>query len=215
MPQTTTLMFTQRKKMANNKTTGSAGQGAEKESVQMFPIGRERYVTVGEWRQQKRISVRQYLRYYGGDPKTNAPLYPTKKGMSLTVDSWVDLMFEKDRITEALKRVTEDEGDVCHRSHIGKNIFVTVDSGRPYVNIRQWFLPQGAEQVVPTKKGICLNGEEWQKVLEASKEVEKLVPEVKDAIPCGYRDDHSNQEGLLSCSHCSPDTFLDWQSILK
>ena len=63
----------------------------------MIPIGREQYLTVGIWFGQTRISLRQYLRYNDG-----AKLYPTMKGISLFVDSWIDLMFEKENITAAL-----------------------------------------------------------------------------------------------------------------
>jgi hypothetical protein len=180
------------------------------ESTDMFPKRREQFVTVGKWRQQKRISVRQYLRFRGADK-----LYPSKKGISMTVDNLIDLMYQKERITDALKLVEDEDGEVSFRHHIGRNIFVTVDTGREYVNIRQWCLPEGAEQVVPTRKGICLLTEEWNALLEHATEVEKLVPEVKGGVPCAYRDDHANQVGLLSCSHCNPNTYQDWESLLK
>ena len=90
---------------------------------------------------------------------------------------------------------------------------MTVDSDRPYVNLRQWWLPPGTETVVPTKKGICLMPEVWQKLTEVTKQVEDMVPAVKDGIPCGLRDDHSNQEGLLRCLHCSPNTYQDWLAM--
>jgi len=175
----------------------------------MIPIGRERYLTVGKWAGQSRISLRQYLRYNDG-----AKLYPTRKGISLSVDSWIDLVFEKENISAALKKVKSGEGDVAYRRHIGKNIFVTVDSGREYVNIRQWWMPEGADQVAPSRKGICLSADEWAKVLEQTGDVEKRVPEVRNAVPCAFRTDHSNQMGLLSCSHCSPNSCEDWKSML-
>jgi len=110
----------------------------------MFPQGRDRYVTVSEWNDQLRISVRQYLKYNHSEQ-----LYPTKKGISLTVENWVDLMFEKDKITAALDKISSGEGDVTCRHHIGRNIFVILESGRSYVNIRQWWLPEDAEEVAP------------------------------------------------------------------
>jgi hypothetical protein len=182
---------------------------SDTKGIQMMPIGRERYLTVGKWCGQTRISLRQYVRYRDG-----ARLYPSRKGISMLVDSCIDLMFEKENISASLKKVNSGEGDVAYRRHIGRNIFVTVDSGREYVNIRQWWMPKEADQVAPSRKGICLSTDEWTKVLEQAGDVEKLVPEVQNAVPCAYRTDHSNQIGLLSCSHCSPNTCQDWKSMM-
>ncbi len=112
-------------------------------------------------------------------------------------------MFEKDYITDALKKVGDGMNEVAFRWHISKNMYVTVDSGRPYVNIRQWWMPHSAEE----RKRICLTTDEWQTVLEmVVTDVEKLVPDVNGGVACVYNDDHANQEGMLACSHRRPNT---------
>ena len=69
----------------------------------MIPLGREQYVSVGEWDGQKRVNIRQYKRYAEG-----SMLYATKKGLFLTPDNWIDLMHEKDVISAALEKVQEN-----------------------------------------------------------------------------------------------------------
>lgn len=147
-----------------------------------FPIGRDRFVTVEEWSGAKCISVRQYVRYGEGD---KYPFYPTKKGVSLTLDSWIDLMFEKDHISEALDMVVHGEEGVGMKCHIGRNIYATVETGKP-----QWFLPEGGKVIVPMRNGICLSQSDWGKVCV---EIEREIPHLKGAIPCSHRRDHDNQ----------------------
>ncbi len=108
---------------------------APSDHVGSFPLGREIYVTVGEWHEKKCIGV----------------------------------MFGKDNVTNALKRVADGIGEVAFRRHIGKNIYVAVDSDRQCVNIRQWWLPDGAVEVAPKRSGVCLHTDEWQKVVDLKK----------------------------------------------
>ena len=198
------LVAKQENNMADNKEMSVKG-----DNKGMLPLGRDRFLTVSVFQEDTYISVRQYLRYTRkAGPST---LYPSQPGISLSPDSWIDLMAERERITEALKAVVdEDKPDVHCRVHIGRNIMVTVQSCMPFVNIRKWFLPEGEEELVPTRKGICLTQSEWEKVLSHIEDVEELVPQVKDGVPCAFRDDHANQLGFLGCPHCSPNTFKEY-----
>ena len=41
-----------------------------------------------------------------------------------------------------------------YKSHLGRNVYCTITEGSACMDIRQYWKPQ--EEVVPTKKGLCL-----------------------------------------------------------
>ncbi len=53
--------------------------------------------------------------------------------------------------------------------HLGGNVYVTIGQGSVCVDIRRYWKPQ--EEVVPTKKGICLRPAEYSRLKE-------LLPEI-------------------------------------
>ncbi len=173
-----------------------------------FPLGSDRYLVVSKWKGQTRISLREYVSYDGSDK-----LYPTKKGIALTVDNWIDLKLVFDEINALLSTLSIAE-QVDYKHHIGSNVFVTVKTGWPNVDIRSWWLPEDANDIVPTKRGISLRASEWEKLNQIAESLHKVVPELAYAIPCSMRGDHQNQQGMLACSHCNPNSCADWKSIL-
>ncbi len=64
------------------------------------------------------------MSYEGG-----SKLYPTKKGISLTVDNWLDLKMAIDDITTELAKLNDNTQKVDYKQHIGRNVFVTVSTG--------------------------------------------------------------------------------------
>ncbi len=172
-----------------------------------FLLGNGRYLVVSEWKGQTRINLREYISYEGSDT-----LYPTKKGVCLTLENWMDLKMIIDDIAKELSQLNGSE-EVNYSQHIGSNVYVTVATQWPNVDIRQWWLPEGNEEVVPTKKGLSLRPVEWEKLVKLAETLHKVVPELAYAIPCIMRGDHQNQQGMLACSHCNPNTCADWQSI--
>ncbi len=172
-----------------------------------FSLGNERYLVVSKWKGQTVINVREYQSYVGSDK-----LYPTKKGIALTVENWLDLKMAFDDINKELVKVSAKE-KVDFSQHIGRNIRASVLTDWPGVDIRQWWLPENAEKVVPTKKGIRLIPEEWEKLTKLAETLHRVLPELAYAIPCSLRGDHQNQQGMLSCSHCNPNDYATWNSL--
>ena len=66
------------------------------------------------------------------------------------------------------------------------------------VDIRQYWKPQ--EELVPTKKGICLRPSEYDRLKELLPEIGNTLPELSAVVSCFLQSDHMNQLGALQCS---------------
>ena len=126
-----------------------------------------------------------------------------------------------DAITEVIK-AGKDNQEEENKWHIGENVHVTIKKGWPYVDIRQFWVPalaasdaqnQGFQgpsdfKTHPTKRGICLTYAEWERFTELIEVFDDAVPGLKGLQPC--MEDHSNQVGMLRCSHCNPNGCYSW-----
>ncbi len=78
------------------------------------------------------------------------------------------------------------------------------------MNIRKFWLPEGEERAVATRKGIALRFDEFKVLVQSVNDINCHVPELADVVPCSMREDHQNQLGALSCSECNPNDFRNW-----
>jgi hypothetical protein len=69
----------------------------------------------------------------------------------------------------------EDDANVFNKEHLGHNIHVTVEQGYERVDIRKWWLPEGAENIMATKKGVSLSLTMWQ-------ELKKNYPSTEEEV---------------------------------
>ncbi|XP_053388402.1 uncharacterized protein LOC123540135 [Mercenaria mercenaria] len=102
-----------------------------------FALGNDRYVQVNEWKGEMRVDIREWQ----GDK-------PTKKGISLTLMRWKNFV---DQLTYADKVLQDKQS---YWSHLGGNVYCNITENSVCVDIRQHWKPEN--EVVPTKKGICL-----------------------------------------------------------
>ena len=65
------------------------------------------------------------------------------------------------------------------------------------VDIRQCWKPE--EEVIPTKKGICLRSLEYVHLKELLSEIGNALPELNGVVPCILESDHMNQLGAFQC----------------
>ena len=87
--------------------------------------------------------------------------------------------------------------------HIGGNVYGNAAENGVCVDIRQYWKPQ--EELVPTKKGICL-----RHLKELLPEIGNALPELSVVVPCFLQSDHMNQLGALQCSECNPNDYNNW-----
>ena len=74
-----------------------------------FSLGNYRYVNVCEWKGEKRVDLREWE-----NDK------PTKKGISLTLMRWKNLVDALDNVDEAL------QNNSSYSLHLGGNVYCTV-----------------------------------------------------------------------------------------
>ncbi|KAJ8313181.1 hypothetical protein KUTeg_009261 [Tegillarca granosa] len=150
------------------------------------------------------VHIRQYTLGNNG-------LYPTKKGIALNLEQWkrLDELYYNDvneNITACVNKKPVD-----YKVHLGSNMYVTVKSGYPVINIRKWFMPDGHSEVVPTRQGITLSANAWYYVRSAMDLVKHLLKEQIDNIVfCEASEDHQNQLGYLICANCNPNDFMNY-----
>ena len=158
-------------------------------------------VTVSVWKGEPRVDIRTFEKGYA-----------TKRGVSLSLQRWYHLINLKDEIDGALMKAKNSEALVFKR-HLGRNVFLELVQTRynSYkVDIRQYFLPEGNADIIPTLRGVRLSVEQWQQLRSLEDKVIEHFPELKDFIPCSQREDHYNQLGFLSCQECTPNPDKVW-----
>jgi hypothetical protein len=148
-------------------------------------LGNGRYVQVVEWKGELRVDMREW----------NENI-PTKKGISLTLMRWKNWVDYVESVDEALVEKK------AYNSHLGGNVYCTIDEGSKCVDIRQYWKPE--ETVVPTKRGLCLRPSEYKVLKDMVPEINKTIPELGAVVPCYLQSDHMNQEGALQCPECTP-----------
>jgi hypothetical protein len=152
-------------------------------------LGNNRYVKVCDWNGELRVDIREW-----NEGK------PTKKGISLPLSRWKNLVNIFDQIDEAKK------GGIQFGQHLGGNVYCHLKSG--YVDVRKYWKPAG--ESVPTKKGIFLRPDEYSELKVVAAEVGTVLPELDGVVPCIQQDDHMNQLGYLRCTECNPNDFQNW-----
>ena len=134
-----------------------------------FALDNQRYVKVSEWKEEKRVDLREW--------EANKP---TKKGISLTRMRWKNFTDGIENVDEALK----DNKYYC--LHLGGNVYCTVRENNPCVDIRQYWKPE--EEVVPCRKGLCLRPGEYLLSKKAIPKIGTAVPELNSsAVPVSER----------------------------
>jgi hypothetical protein len=165
-------------------------------------LGDSNFVVVNEYDGQVYVHLRKYNLGHGKK-------YPTKKGAALTPSRWQQFVSRIVDVENAVQKLSDGE-DVQYTQHLGGNWYVSVTKGFPCVDFRKFWLPEGVDQAVPTRKGIALKIVEFKALLGALDDINEHIPELADVVPCSERDDHQNQLGALRCPECNPNDFQNW-----
>jgi hypothetical protein len=149
-----------------------------------------------------------HLRYY---KRRDDKEFPTKLGIALDLEKWkkiVDCNIEE--IDENVEKMQSGQ-EVFWKKHLGENVYISMDSGYPCVNIRKWSMPEGEHEIRATRKGCALNFSQWQKLKDCVTVVQnKLGKELEDVQFCELSDDHQNQMGFYTCKRCNPNEWMNY-----
>lgn len=103
-------------------------------------------------------------------------LVPTKKGISLRLHQIKVLSDRMEFIEEALRQNEEK------KFHLGTNVFVSLRKDNPCVDIRQYWKPPKHNDVVPTKRGLCLRPVEYNHLKTSWEDILKNLPVTIETI---------------------------------
>lgn len=149
-----------------------------------------------------------HIRYFDTTPRGKP--YPSKKGIALTLEKWKKLTEDCiGDIDKALDDLKQEDANVSYKEHLGHNVHVTVDQEYGFVDIRKWWLPEKAEMIVATRKGISLTVAMWKELKKTIPVIRKRFQEELDSIRYCYLD-HNNQMSMLECRSCNPDGFMNY-----
>jgi hypothetical protein len=183
----------------SSTTTTQDPEKGEKSRCQL-DIGQHVYVVASEWKGDIAIHIRKY-------DSDKGKTFPTKRGITLTLKHWVELCTYKSEIDETITALKQGK-DVKLFHHLGANVHISVDKNIAGVDIRQWWWC--VDTVKPSRKGIFLSLQQWEKLKDCFTVMCDFVPELKSIVPCIMQDDHQNQMGYLQCSFCNPNEYNQW-----
>ena len=166
-------------------------------------IGDNFFVTANTYNGQLRIHIREYNASSNGKR-----LFPTKKGVTFTLQRWVQFKSMIPDIAESLE--SHSDMDSEQSWHLGGGVYAIINPEYPTVNIRHFWKPEDATEPKPTRKGVMLTRYRFRKLQEILNDINGHVPELEDIVPCIFQDDHMNQEGMLQCPECTPFGYNDF-----
>jgi len=161
-------------------------------------LGRSIFLTASQFEGKVYVHIRKYS-------VQEEQKYPTKAGAGLSLIRWKTFENIFPNIRNSLD-LNEDE----YKAHIGGNWYVTVSPEFSNVDIRQFWLPPGENEVVATRKGISISKSEFRKLESLVEDLKRAVPELEEVQLCLAREDHQNQLGVLRCQECNPTDFHNW-----
>jgi len=131
----------------------------------------------------------------------------------MCVFSWAWLRNSITDIDNEARELNRQTRCVKYRVHIGHGIYVSVTEGFACVDIRQFYLPYGANagDERTSKRGIAIRLDEWSQFLNLVPAIDAGNMLLADTKPCYENDDHIEQLGFLRCGGCNPFACDDWQ----
>jgi len=166
-----------------------------------------RRLVLSSYKGETFIHVREYEKI--GDKE-----YPTKKGASFTPGrlrvlrekiATIDEMLRQQEINAAYN-VTLGE-PTLYKAHLGAGVYVSISENYPGVSLRRHWMPEGQQEVIPTKNGIYLPRKQWTALKIKLEELLSAYPELDHAAICS--NSHAgNQMEFLVCRECTPFGWL-------
>jgi hypothetical protein len=163
--------------------------------LRRFEIGTNRFLIHSLYRGDVKIHIRQF------DP------FPSKIGVCFTPLRLAAFRNKLDEIEEGVKLLRAGK-PVDLKLHVGGLVYVTIQSGYFIVNIRKYFIPENQIDEIPTRSGIALKLNEWDKLKECLVELLLLAPEIEAVQPCYSSFDHANVITMMDCEECNP--LVSW-----
>ncbi|XP_048247297.1 uncharacterized protein LOC125377549 [Haliotis rufescens] len=161
-------------------------------------LGNNVFVVAKFWHGKMKIHIREYTQERGR-------WFPMKRGITLTLQRWMELVSNKARIEE-----TMESGGLL-KCHLGGNMYAEMDNTYPGLDIRKWYWCGKQNVVKPYKRpGIKLDVDQMKQLLNCFIVMPDFVSELLNVVPCYMQKDHMNQFGYFMCPECNPNGLSVW-----
>ena len=124
-----------------------------------------------------------------------------KTSMKLNISKFIMLLHNTDSISQNLFKISQGEGHIESKIHIGEMYYLTCNSPYKVVQIRKWKKNKD-DALYPTTEGISLKPKEWQHLVKFCNEIYSERLELYEFIPCLLDPNKTNHDSML-CSECS------------
>ena len=168
-------------------TDTPASKGIEARYLQH--LGKELYLFDSTFQGKTYVHVRKLLHQK----------FPTKDGIALTLNRCGELYSCLQFADIAVTEMERGQG-TFYRRHLGGNWHLTVQSGFNCVDIRKFWLPEGATEICPTKRGVSLTFPQYRELRNGLRGLDSYLPELSDVYPCYSDPNHDIPE----CKECTP-----------
>lgn len=121
------------------------------------------------------------------------------KSVTLPAKRWAALVACESTIDEYVRRFQAGE-IVEFKSHIGGSYYVSITTGYPCVDIREFYFDKTRGGPRASKHGIALNLTQWPLLKEVNLLIKQQFPKLAKAELCAHLDMNS----LMNCTECTP-----------
>ena len=168
-----------------------------------FHLGRDRYLSTSRFNGEDRV----HLRKFDGEIPTRCGIALSLRQTKLLLDvvDTVDCTVDKEWAS------LNDEEKPEHFIHLGFGAYLKVYkfNGERYYDVRRYWKPPQSTEVVPTKTGLHMNRQEFEKLKQVQTSLLSTFPELFDIVPCDCMT-QGNQLAALRCPECNPFHHSDW-----
>jgi Transcriptional Coactivator p15 (PC4) len=121
------------------------------------------------------------------------------KSLCLPAKRWAALMACEQQIDSSVHSLQAKQY-VKFITHIGGGIFVSVTTGFPCVDIREFYWNKEKLTALPTKRGIALTMKQWPLLKEINQLIKEYFPQLTKIDVCN----HLALDELINCGECHP-----------
>ena len=162
----------------------------------LLHLGKERYLFDSRFNDVTYVHLRELVF------KDHCPI-PTTKGIALTLERCNELFKSLPEIDIHVQELERNETNTFYRHHLGGNWYVTVQSGFRCVDIRKFWLPDDAQEMCATRKGMSLTFDQFRDLKGGLRTLPSFVTELWNVKSCYEMPGHD----VKRCKECSPNNY--------
>jgi hypothetical protein len=153
---------------------------ASKLDLRLFELGNHRFLSLGYYKDEIRIRIKQMLQLEDGIFTQDA-----FKATSLTYDQWTAMREKMDEITDQINFVKRNPQNRDQRTWtLGDKKFVDVyNFGKydtPFVDLRHYYMSGAESERKPTRYGIALKATEWNALSRIAGHIDDVIKSLTD-----------------------------------